>query len=252
MILYQRKVYVDIAAVFDLRQGVLSVIDEDFSVAVTTNASYYLRDEDVFSAPVFGQLDRKLYDQVTSTYSQEVLRSAVTTKIFKFIKHLYARYTLSNARSSVEMKVELEINTWPYVLASQEMLDMHDLIDRMFGSKIPVRIACFDPNLLVPEKLEETYLAMIFYDCSSWVNSYQSRYEKKKKFTNVPIFVPRKWHSPKPSASELKQMTDKGVDPIQLYERILAPIIPINFIPMSFFCVNLPANLDEYTELISR
>lgn len=252
MIRYQRKVYVDIAAVFDLRQGAMSLIDEDFSVAVTTDSSYYLRDEDAFSAPVFGQLDPKLFAQVLGTYSDEVLRSAVATKIFKFIKHLYARYTLSNAKASIEMSVDLQVNTWPHVLAAQEALDMHDLIAERLGGKIRVEVVCFDPKTLVPDKLEEQYLAMIFYDCLEWVNSYKSRYEKKKKFSSVPIFVPRKWHSSKPAAAELKQLTDKGVDPMEMYERILAPIIAINFIPMAFFCVDLPANLEEYTELVGR
>lgn len=252
MIRYHRKVYVDIAAVFDLRQGVLSMIDEDFSVAVTTESSYYLRDEDLFSASVFGQLEPKLFSQVLEVYQDQILRSAVATKIFKFIKHLYARYTLSNAKASIEMNVGLQVNTWPYVLAAQETLDMHDLIKTRLGGKINVEVVCFDPQTLVPEKLDEQYLAMIFYDCLEWVNSYKSRYEKKKKFTSVPIFVPRKWHSSKPSAAELKQLSDKGVDPMEMYERILAPIISINFIPMAFFCVDLPANREDYTELVGR
>lgn len=251
MIRFRRKVYLDIAALFDLRQGTLSIVDNDFSVEVTTKPAYFIRDEDVFSAPGFGELDGKLFAQVLQKHGTEALKASVVTKIFKFIKHLYARYTLSNARSSVEMTVDLQINTWPFILNDNEVLDLHTLVTNQLSKKIPVEVVCFDPSKLVPEKLDDIYLAMIFYDCLDWVNSYEETHAKKKKFSTVPLFVPRKWSKNKPTGPELKQLTDKGVDPMELYERILAPCLPISFIPMAFFCVDLPANLDSYTELIS-
>lgn len=244
--LFNKKIYLDIAALFDLRQGAMAVVDPGFAVAVTTKPDYYIREVDVFSTAEHGTLSKDLLNELFVKFKKDILANSVTTKIPEFIKQLYAKLLGINAKQSVELGLSLDLNIYPFALTEAEQEILANSLYSKVGELLPVNIISVAPVNLSIEQAGDSYIGMIFYDYGGWINSHEKTFSAGK-LSNTTLYVPRLYFNGKPKESDLAEFNSRQIDPFEMWERTLTAFVKINYIPIAFFCVDLPANESEYT-----
>lgn len=245
--LFNKRIYVDIATLFDLRQGGMTLIDFEFAAKVTAADSYYVRDEDMFATEEHGSLSKELLKEVIATRRVEVLKASLMTKMPSFIKQLYASLVGANAKQSVEMALSVDVNIYPFSLSESEKEVLKECVFESLDKLMPVYIIDKPATLLPAEQVGETYVGMIFYEYGEWVNSQEKTYNSKH-MKNTVLYVPRLFFGGKPKAAILSELNSKHIDPFEMWERAYASLLRINYIPSAFFSVDLPSNKSEFTQ----
>lgn len=249
--IFNKSIYLDIAALLDLRQGAMAVLSSTFAVKVTTNEQYYLRDTDIFSAPDFGELTTSTLNSIMSRRSPEVFRASMRTKIVQFIQELFLRLIKENAKDGIELNLGIDINFFPYdaFLTPDEVSAITQSVRDHFEGRLSVKAVSYNPAVITFRHVSDAYVAMIFYNYGTWAQAREEEFKTEKSFPKVPIFIPRLFFGEKPPAAVLKEYTDKGVDVFEMWEKVTSNFMNINYLPTAFFSVDLPANLDTYTTL---
>ena len=124
-----KKIYISLDALFDLRQGTLTLIDPDFALAVTSDSNYFTRDTDDFTTTVckkgtetpMGTLDRKVYTKVFDQYKEAVLKNSLMTKILSFLIPLYKEFSKQSILTPFLSSIEIDINIYPFILSDEEI-----------------------------------------------------------------------------------------------------------------------------------
>ena len=244
--LFNKKIYLDIAALFDLRQGTMAVADPEFAVCVTTKPNYYLREVDEFSTEEHGKLSKDLFNELFSKYKKDVLANSVTTKIPEFLKQLYAKLVGTNAKQSVELGLSIDLNIYPFTLTEAEQETLARSLYGKVGELMPINIISIAPANLSIEQAGESYIGMVFYNYGSWINAHEKTFSAGK-LSNTTLYVPRLYFNGLPKESDLAEFNSRQIDPFEMWERTYTAFVKFNYIPIAFFCVDLPANQSQYT-----
>lgn len=244
--LFNKKIYLDIAALFDLRQGAMAVVDPGFAVAVTTKPDYFVREVDEFSSEQHGTLSKDLLSELYVKCKKDVLANSVSTKIPEFLKQLYAKLVGINAKQSVELGLSIDLNIYPFTLTDVEKQALAASLYQKVGELLPINIINVAPANLSIEQAGEAYIGMVFYDYGGWINSHEKTFSAGK-LSNTTLYVPRLYFNGRPKDSDLAEFNSRQIDPFEMWERTLTAFVKINYIPIAFFCVDLPANESDYT-----
>lgn len=248
---FYKKIYLSSDALFDLRQGTLNLISTQFAIDVTVGEAYYVREEDLFSTPNFGLLSKENFKQVQQQHLDKIFKISGRTKIIEFVKQLYLKLIKTNGSEAVELELSLEINLFPLTLTPEETEQLRSAVESALNGQMPVSISRYDPRTLTADMVNSQYIGMIFYDYVPWLNSFESEFKKKKNISSTALYVPRLYFDGKPSGSTLAPLEKEKIDPFEMWEHIYSPILKINYLPVAFFCVDLPANVPELTVPIS-
>lgn len=218
-------------------------------MSVTTKPQYYTRIRDVFKDDEFGELSEDMYKQVFSLYKNDILKLSVKTRIFKFVAQFCERTIGMNAASGVGMKVSLFINTYPFILDTQEIEQLQSQISEIFSNAMNVQVDYIDLKDLTFVSVAKDYIGVIMYDYVSWVNGNEAQWRSGARPIECPIFVPRLAATELPQEA-LKEFERVEIDPFDYTQKVLTNSLNLTFLPVSFFCVDLPSNPQELTELM--
>ena len=248
---FYKKIYLAADALFDLRQGTLNMISTKFAIDVTVGEAYYVREEDMFGTPDFGVLNKEIFATIQRQYADQIFKVSGRTKILEFVKQLYLKLIKTNGGEAVELDISLEINLFPLKLSPEELAKLKGAIDSALNGQLAVSICYFDPRTLTTDMVNSQYIGMIFYEYASWLNSFEREFKQKKNISATALYVPRIYFEGKPSKETLAPLDKEKIDPFEMWEHIYSPILKINYLPVAFFCVDLPANAPELTVPIS-
>jgi hypothetical protein len=247
---FKKAIYIDIEALFDTRQGSMAVINPDFAAKITSQENYYSRDCDEFEHPEYGLLNGNLLNSIKKAYPDKVIRSSLKTRMHLFIKHLLQSTIEKNLAQSVSFELSFEINVFPYVMTEAEKAELASVFSSIYDHQFKVNIISVDLLKVPFKQATKHYIAMVMYHYGQWIEA-----NKGKIGTNnntMVIYAPRLYFNKKevldklPSAiSELKK---DNQEPFEFIETLYSQFIQFNFIPVSFFCVDLPSNPEDYTK----
>lgn len=224
-------------------------ISPDFAAEVTTNPAYYVRDEDVFVSTTMGELDKETMGKVFDKFKGEILELSFRTRIFKFVRDLYGRIGGANALQSVDMRMSLTINVWPFNFTVMETEELIAQTREFLGNVLDVEVINFNPADIKLDYALDKYVAMIFYDnYALWFNANQEAITRRKRIQEISFYVPRLYTNGKPSEASLREFKRYEADPFDAWEQAYKPFMNINYLPISFFCVDLPSNPEELTD----
>lgn len=248
------KLYVSLDAVLDMRQGVLNFLSSEFAFAVTTQPEYFQREEDVFGSAAlasfnqqpWGTLSKEDYNRVLAEQPYAVARGAVRTRIDKFIKHLCAAHLKNSLAQGFEPSIKIDLNIHGYKLSPQEGQEVERTFQHILGQFFRVRVVDVRLEDLPPDVMREHYFGMVMYDYVTWANLHGPALQKKP-LTTACLYVPQiRFNGPFPQ-EELEACIKRNISPWEMSQKVLSGIMPIQYIPVAFFCVAVPQNLDVYT-----
>lgn len=252
---YAQKVYVGLDTVLDLRLGALVAVYPDFAVAVTTSENYFLREDDVFGSDTldqrtqrpFGVMPLDMLKKVTDHLGKKVVQAAMKTKINKFVRQLCATHWQAVLKQGQEIHPSIEINLWPYQFSKEELVSLQQVLSGYFGAPFAVSLIDLPPKRLTIDEVSKTYFAMVMYHYAEWVNAHDVAL-RKTPLRSTGLYVPRLYFEGKPPKEKLQDLIDNHADPFEEIGRALSPFLPVQYLPVAFFCADLPYNLESYTD----
>lgn len=246
-----KYIYVGSDALWDLRQGTLTRIDPEFAAMVTSQPSYYQRDQDVFGLENQPPLEKEIYQGVFERYKDEIVRCSLVTPIVEFIISLCTEYLKPNKAKPTSPKFGVQINLYPFSFTPQEKDEIVELISAALAGAFPVSLINQAPADISAEYAEANYLAMIMYDYSAWLNPHTDHI-RKYPLMNVGIYAPRLLFGDKSTLSaEIRSQLEKhGMDEYDAQSLLLRNFVGIQHLPISFFCASTPVNSPIFRQLI--
>jgi len=250
-----KRLYVGLDAVMDLRLGVMNTISSDFALAVTQQSDYYVREEDIFEARgvdsqgrAFGKLSPELYASIMGKIPQRVLLNSLRTKINRFVRQLCATHLRNAIHEGDAFNISIDVNIWPFHVAPAALDSYRQAMATFFGQFFNVTLIDKSWEQLTPQFVAEEYFGMVLYTYADWYNHHQA-YFKQTPLRNTCLYVPRLWvPGKKPPSEELELLTKRNMDPFSLTSQVLMPFLPIQFVPIAFFCADTRFNDGLLTE----
>ena len=251
-----KKIYISVDALFDLRQGTLTLIDPDYAVAVTSVPSYYTRDIDNFSTDVpkagsltpMGPLAREIYDKVFTSRRDEILRNSLMTKMLSFLTPLYQEFSKQAILTPFLSSIEIDVNINPFSLSDEEISVLLSCLSEHLGNACTITIVDIPVKELTVEHIKEHYLAMVLYEYTTWFNEHDKSIQKGL-LKEVGIYVPKLFTLRRLTVAEESEFKKKKTTSFEFTSKLMAPFIVMQFLPIALYSANLPTNLDEYSVL---
>ncbi len=242
----KKRLYVSIDSILDLRLGAMNVIDPEFAFEVTSKASYYERISDDFTSEIKGTLSKTILNEVIENYKPVVLRSSMKTKMYLFLVNICKVYIEKVVSSPLNDSFELDLNIHPFTLNDDECKLIVDSLGKAIGSLYSINIINHSDDLLSIDYCRENYRTMIMYNYHQWLNRYTNQI-KVKPISDMALFVPRLYFDKIPDNKEIQELDKLGLDPWEMNKKILYPLIPIDYLPISLYCIDSPFNKKEYS-----
>ena len=240
-----KKVLLSSDALFDLRQGTLTRINSEFAVDVTTDKSYFIRNQDLFSCKKYGTLDKELYSKIYSAYKDEIIRSSIMTAILPFTHSLCGEYIRQAINGPVISGVELEVNLYPFEFTQAECEELLTTLVQTLGVLYPIALVSISPQELTVDLVRKDYSAIISYDYAEWFNLHTDEL-KKNPLHETGFYVPKIYFQKVPSDEELAEFKKHKTTPFDFMTQALAPFAVIQHLPIAMYCADTPLNLEAY------
>ena len=257
---FLKKLYVDLDAVVDLRLGVLNLVSPPFAFDQTTHPEYFQREEDAFSSTrinpatnePFGGLPRPLFKSVLVQCRDKVLTASLRTKINKFVRQLCAAHLANVIRSGQEIRIIIEVNIHPFVMTPEAQIELTQTLQTdFFGLHFQVALIDISPQDLNLDVVRDNFFGLVRYEFFDWLNLHDTAL-RKKPIRDTCLYVPRLYAGGKPTDAEslslLAEFKKRKMDPMEKISQALANFVPIQFLPIAFFCADVPANQSVWTD----
>lgn len=252
-----RKVLVSADAIFDLRQGTLVFLNEEFAASVVSEKEYYTRDQDLFSSvkipqgmtTPFGTLSKDTYAKLFEKNKDEIIKSSLMTKIMPFIISLYREYVKQALYTPFFSGVEIDINVFPFQFTEDEKKELLNQITELTLGECAINVVDIPLEDITPTYVKENYLSMVMYDYVPWFN-HHSEEIKKTPLKDIGVYVPRLYHGEVPSEEDILEFKIRKTSPFEFMTQALAPFVVLQFLPVALYCADLPHNADEYSQLV--
>ena len=249
---FDRFIYLQYQALYDLRQGCMFTCSPDFATAVMGKHDYFLRDEDVFDGgEKFGVLSKATIGKLINQRPDLILPNSLVTKVDKLIQQIYLETLKTNAPLGIEMNIKVHLNVHPYskYLNAEQIDQIRSLLQSKLKD-ISVVVIDVDERRLTLKEVDDNYVAMVFYNYGVWAEHRQDEFRKRSRMTEVPIYVPRMFFGDKPKPEIMAQYEKEKADVFELWEKVSKRLINLNHVPTAFFCADLPLNKEDYTDLV--
>ncbi len=251
-----KKIYVSVDALFDLRQGTLTLIDPDFALAVTSEPSYYTREIDLFATTTsvkdttqpMGTLDRGIYDKVYVQHRDAIFRNSLMSKILFFLVPLYQEFSKQAILTPHLSSVEIDININPFCLTDDEITTMLACLVEHLGNACTIAIINVPAKELTVDYVKDNYLAMVMYDYASWFNLHDKDI-RKGTLKEVGLYIPKLYTLRTLTPAEQTEFKKKKTTSFEFTTKLMVPFIVMQFLPIALYSANLPINLEEYSVL---
>lgn len=241
-----KKIYVSLDSILDTRLGTLTIINPDFAFDVSTKPEYFTREIDEFETAKAGKLDKEIYNLTIEKFKDKIIRSSIVTRMFVFISKLINHYIQQVIHTPLLAGIELEINTFPYEFSDVEIKELHESIVSVIGDVVKVNFVHLSLDSISLAYAKQNYVAMIMYTYHEWYNKHSEEI-KKNPTKELVVYAPRIYFGHLPTEEELALNKDSDKDPFELTQQMISLVLPIEYMPIAFYCANTPYNKDEYS-----
>lgn len=248
------NIYVDLDSLFDLRLGLLNLINVDFAVSVTKSATYFNRLNDSFYSNetvdkdrTFGRLDQNLFKQLYSSFDKKKLvENSFYTKIPIFVMDLAKSHLANLVKQGIDSSIEIHYNIYPLVIKEENRLVIEESLYKLTESKFKIKVISLDFNNTSVADIIKEYFAIIKYDYVDWFNSKEKEI-KQTAIVDSCLYVPRLFmgdiesEQTKQAFEEYTRLGGRE-DSFSLMSKAMSAFFPIQFVPVSAFSIGLPTN----------
>ena len=240
-----RKILVDVSAIMDLRLGCLNLISTDFAKEMMAGDWYFTRNVDAFKSPTMGVLSSDNYKAVMSKHGDSVLYTSVPTKIHILLK-LLAQFYLRRASTTPWLdSLEFDLNVYPFKPTEQQLALYRHWFKKMVSPVVNMNVVSLSPTAVNCDKVTSEYLNLVFYNPTEWFDANLDGI-KRHVLSNVGLFMPELQFGGEIPEAEMKTLLARGMRPADVVTQILSQTIKMRYLPVAFFCADIPSNKNEY------
>ena len=239
------KIYASLDSLLDMRQGALVLLDNDLAYQITTSEDYFVREEDKFSSPKYGTLSKEMLSRLLKDRADSIVGISLRTKMHRFIKDLIKQLKGQAGSTPYHTTVAVEVNTYPCLLSSEEYEELNKTLRKLLGEGFPITIIRKSEEQLSYQYVKDNYRCVVMYDYIRWMNTYDKEI-KKSPLKEVCFYVPRLYFGTPPTTEQLEELAKHNTDPFAFMAEAMMPLVPMQFLPIALYCVDIPMNKDSY------
>lgn len=240
-----KKIHISLDSIIDTRLGTLIKLSPEFAYQVSTHPTYYTRQEDLFQTEAFGQLSKARFQQLFQTYRDDIIRGAVMTKIFVFLRELCTVLVNQAVATPYFGEVELEVNLHPFQFTEPEIDALIKAISHHLGHLFSVSVVSLSPAQLTPDYVQQNHVALILYDPKPWLDTHH-RTLQKGHLKDLVLYTPALNHIRALTEEEQATLKERNMDVFQVFTLVMAPFISMQFLPVALFSADTLENKSEY------
>lgn len=245
--MHKKKIYVDIAALLDVRIGTFLNMRSNSGMEITRRPEYYFRNTD---NPKDFLVDKKLaeglekYKDYHSLNLEKCIRSSPVTMLPTFISELgYIMLQEENIKPQTsDRNIELVINSFPYTFTKEENIVLQNTISNLFKNWFSVIIIRENVSILKPMKIKSEFSSVIMYDPSLWLELHKDEIMTGCLFS-VPFYFPAIDRVRSLTDDEHKKISENNFDnEFRMLEFAFSPVMGVSFKPIALMSINTPMN----------
>ena len=224
----QGTFYVSIDALFDTRLAALMIMDPGLVDKAIQN-DYHGRIVDQFSFVDNDELKGRLLSG-----DKAILKQAIVTPVLKLISRFIRQSLNSVVSSPIPIQPVVELNTFPYLLSSEEIEEMVLGLRAVTQNLADIKVVYIPIEELTPEYVKNNYIQMAMYSYWDWLNVH---FEKRNfdKHTCAGVVL----HAPAILKDQEAKRIFQNTDIFNTLEGYFSPFIKLNLVDVSYFCVDL-------------
>ncbi len=232
---------VDLDSIMDTRLGTLMQLHPGL-FEQCLDLDYHLRE-----AEVFPNVPMDIYNQVYEGRDRDTLKVSLITRIPDYIKTVVDSFKKNKILSKLDNKTTVDLNIYPYKLTDEEIQNYCEELNLKLGDDVIVKPVNYSYKDLTPTLVKNEYSCIIKYNFNKWLDEQAYAFDKVRA-PEVTVLLPNIYWNEKPDEKTLKEIKrDLGMNELEYFELISAPLLGIKLINVVFYCAALPyTGIEEY------
>lgn len=230
--------YIDIAALFDLRIATLSMIDTDLAIQVTQQPGYYLREIDEFSTPEHGVLDKDLYQKVYEANAYQLIEHALPTAMFEWVRQWLLIIMTRKTGSPFHGGLQVTVNTYPLQLTQEDQLNLLTGFKAHWSDMVEIQLIYQAPEDV---RLDDGYTSMVLYNPVKILEANSKQLETKRHHM-LNVYIPRLNWGRALTPHEEAEFKKNKQDPFMFLEDGVRPYMKLEVQPVCLYCFDCDKN----------
>lgn len=223
------RILVSLDSLVDTRLGTIFDIDPKFG-ATRLNKFYYERSIDEFTG-----IDPQVFKDRYAKRDVDTLQRSLVTHVPLLLQALIKGAANEVLRAGPQSRMVFSINTHPYDLSEEEKAEILAALEISVGDSAEYECVKIPLEFLTPEYCKSQYAAMVMYEFADWMVMHAEAF-KEVRMRNVVIYAPMLLRV-KPSDQELREMSEKSIDPFDSARIAASPAFELRFLTTDVFCM---------------
>lgn len=168
----------------DTRAATVARLSQDAAITLLDSDDYWLRENDDWSGMTKGLITNeqfaKAYAERGGENTHATLQASVRSGIVPFILRLLVDDHVNhlNQMADPEDQVGLVVNHWPYVLSSNEVEAIREIMHELYGRTTSIELIDIPMSELTPNFLNENFAAAVMYEFNEWIKTHTAALDK--------------------------------------------------------------------------
>lgn len=173
-----KRIYLDVDSLLDTRLGVINMISPEAAKRLMQGEAYWDRENDDWEKLTGGLITNEQFKEAWASRggnnSATVINGSVLSNLQPFIMRILTDDLINRANQmGDEMDdVGLTINVYPYAMSLDEMEDMRDIAEYLFGSTTHYEIINVPMEQLTVGLLADKFAAVVTYNFLEWIRMH--------------------------------------------------------------------------------
>lgn len=164
-----KRILISLDDIMDTRLGLIKTVNEEaFTKILEEDLMEYLtRMNDDYCAQVLGWPLAMWYEAYENR-NVEVLQNSVVNHIPNIVTNIILEYMTSNEEAIGSLEFELQVNTFPYILDSEEKGVLLEVMKELFPLVENINLVEIDIKNLPPTSIKGRFFAIGIYEFYKW------------------------------------------------------------------------------------
>lgn len=231
---YEAKncLYMDLDSLYDTRMATLKIIDPKLALWAVEHG-YTERVKDSFEP----YMDRATFADLYARRDYDWLKQANLTRCIEIVANFLDEAAVRVEQTPFTSPIEIEINTWPYVLTKDEAQLLVGPVTKLCDGISKLTLINYSPQMLTPMYAKSKYSLMVMYTSyRDWLDMHLGNGNfSKTQIATVSLIVPE-LRLEDSTEEQVQEAIRQIGDPFRALENFLAPVVDINFAPIQHWC----------------
>lgn len=196
---------------------------------------YYTRNQDVFPG-----VDDTEFKSRYQGRTKRSLEGAMATGMVAFVIEFVRETLLQNSRTPHHLAPKLVINTYPYVLDSEEIENIVATFVTLTEQQCDVEVTYLSIADLTPRYVKRNFSIVVMYEYYKWLEFYsENEVFKTTTCPEVSLIGPALYFKNLPTPAEVRKSQIEKITPFRAMELLAGPIINLVLMPVERFSIAL-------------